>query len=165
MSESSVNMESVSENWKEVFFKEASKGDHYKVIVKSKYDEIVQDVLRAKLSSEKKSAQQFRRLRRFDVIEINDTNKLIAKCKDDAALKYYVPLEDMYDLLQKAHVSTGHGARDRLLKETSMKYANVTRELVNLFLSMCQSCQQKKIKRRRGLVSKPILLEEMNTRC
>ncbi|CAB0039376.1 unnamed protein product, partial [Trichogramma brassicae] len=37
--------------------------------------------------------------------------------------------------------------------------------MVNLYLTMCEICEQKKVKRHRGLVSKPILHDQMNSRC
>ncbi|KAL7305521.1 hypothetical protein TKK_0002257 [Trichogramma kaykai] len=160
----SENIQSTSVNLREEFFKEASKGGHYKVIDKSQYDEIIEDILRAKLSS-KKTPQQYRRLSRFDVIEVDGINKLIAKRKANAGLKYYAPLEDIYDIIENAHIATGHAARDRLLKETSRNYANVTRELITLFLGMCQTCNQTKTKKKRRLESKRILHDRIYARC
>ncbi|XP_074032143.1 KRAB-A domain-containing protein 2-like [Leptinotarsa decemlineata] len=52
-----------------------------------------------------------------------------------------------------------------MLAETSKKYANITKEMISPYLSMCDVCQQKKTKKKRGLVSKPILHSEMNSRC
>lgn len=59
----------------------------------------------------------------------------------------------------------GHGGRDRMLAVTSKKYANVTKEMICIFLSMCEVRQQKKVKKKKGMVSKPILHTEMNSRC
>jgi hypothetical protein len=64
-----------------------------------------------------------------------------------------------------ARVAIGHGGRDRLKKEVSKKYANVTIEMINVFLSMCETCQQRKSKKKEGLFCKPILHSEMNSRC
>jgi hypothetical protein len=50
--------------------------------------------------------------------------------------------------------------------ETARKYANVTTEMISTFLSMCETCQEKKkTKKKKGLVSKPILYSEMNSCC
>uniref|UniRef100_A0ABD2WY44 Integrase zinc-binding domain-containing protein n=1 Tax=Trichogramma kaykai TaxID=54128 RepID=A0ABD2WY44_9HYME len=91
--------------------------------------------------------------------------RLIAKIKPGSSIKYYLPLEDVFDIIQAVHIATGHGGRDRLLKETSIKYSNFTSELIELYLKMYEVCHQEKIKRRRGLVSKPIFHSEMNSRC
>jgi predicted metal-binding protein len=49
--------------------------------------------------------------------------------------------------------------------EVSRKYANVTTEMINIFLSVCETCRKKKSKKRKGLVYKQILHSEMNSRC
>jgi hypothetical protein len=46
--------------------------------------------------------------------------------------------------MEAAYLAVGHGGRDRLKMETSRKYANVTTEMMNIFLLMCEICQQKK---------------------
>ncbi|CAB0043221.1 unnamed protein product [Trichogramma brassicae] len=66
------------------------------------------------------NAWQIRRAKRFDVLEVDGVNRLIAKIKPGSCIKYYVPLEDVFDIIQAAHIATGHGGRDRLLKETSI---------------------------------------------
>lgn len=67
--------------------------------------------------------------------------------------------------IEAAHVAVGHGGRNRLKNETSRKYANITLEMINIFLSMCETCQRKKSMKKKGLVSKLIFHSEMNSRC
>ena len=57
---------------------------------------------------------------------------------------YYVSIEDTYDVVRRAHLSTGHGGRDRMLKELGKKHANVTRDALELYKSYCQECQKKR---------------------
>lgn len=45
------------------------------------------------------------------------------------------------------------------------KYANITRPMIEKFLGMCEVCAGKKTKRKRGLVTKPILHKQLNSRC
>jgi hypothetical protein len=80
-------------------------------------------------------------------------------------VKSYLPVEEICDVTEAAHLAVGHGGRERLKIETARKYANVTTEMINTFLSMCEICQQKKNKKKKGLVNKPILHSEMNCRC
>jgi hypothetical protein len=35
----------------------------------------------------------------------------------------------MYSIVLRAHLNTGHGGRDKMLKEVNKKYANVTRDV------------------------------------
>ena len=39
----------------------------------------------------------------------------------------------MYSIIQKAHIATGHGGHEKMLKELSKRYANITREVVGLY--------------------------------
>jgi hypothetical protein len=40
----------------------------------------------------------------------------------------------------------GHGGRNRMVKELGKKYANVTRDSIELFKSMCIDCQRKRVR-------------------
>ena len=68
---------------------------------------------------------------------------------------YYAHMDDMYDILKRVHVSTGHGGRDKMSKE----YANVTREIVELFKSFCSECMKKRKRMAiKGVVVRPIFI-------
>jgi hypothetical protein len=71
----------------------------------------------------------------------------------------------MYSIVLRAQLNTGHGGRDKMLKEVNMKYANVTRDVLNLFKEMCEKCQliMRKIASK-GLVVKPLLSKDFNSR-
>lgn len=71
----------------------------------------------------------------------------------------------MYSIVLRAHLNTGHGGREKMLKEVNKKYANVTRDVLNLFKEMCEECQLKKRKiASKGLVVKPLLSKDFNSR-
>ena len=79
---------------------------------------------------------------------------------------YYVSIEDTYDVVRRAHLSTGHGGRDRMLKELGKKYANVTRDALELYKSYCQECQKKRKRpMTKGVVVRPILTNEFSSRA
>ena len=103
---------------------------------------------------------------RFDVIQCGDIEKLIKKRQaiTDPIL-YYVFAKEMYSIVLKAHLNTGHGGKDKMLKEVNKKYANVTRDVLNLFKEMCKECQLKKRKiASKGLVVKPLLSKDFKSR-
>ena len=71
----------------------------------------------------------------------------------------------MYSIVLRAHLNTGHGGREKMLKEVNKKSANVTRDVLNLFKEMCEECQLKKRKiASKGLVFKPLLSKDFNSR-
>lgn len=110
-------------------------------------------------STKTKTPTQYRRLNRFDIVEICETKKLVTK---KIPVKDFLPAEEIFEVLQAAHLVLGHGGRDKLKQETSKKYANVTTEVINIFLSMCEICQLKKSKKKKGFVSEPIIHSAMN---
>ena len=133
----------------EVLRSEDEKSTHFNVLTKEKYLELIQQVEEAK-KTEKKSPLQQRRLKRFDVVEIGGVKKLTARNEGNTNnIKYYLTADELYDIIDAAHIAVGHGGRDRMLAETSKKFANITKEMICLFLSMCMVCQQKKNEKKR----------------
>jgi len=108
----------------------------------------------------------FSLLNRYEILECGDVQKLIKKRQTSDELPvYYASIEDTFDIIKKAHVSTGHGGRDRMMKELSLKYANILRDDVELFKSLCQECQKKRKRpMTKGVVVKPILTTEFASR-
>ncbi|XP_060842993.1 KRAB-A domain-containing protein 2-like [Rhopalosiphum padi] len=49
--------------------------------------------------------------------------------------------------------------------ELNLKYKNITRETIMIFLNLCDHCQKKGSTVKKGLVVKPILSSELNSRC
>ncbi|CAC5413922.1 unnamed protein product [Mytilus coruscus] len=71
-------------------------------------------------------------------LQWDDIQKIIRKrisCDDDTT--YYVCLADMYHIVHEIHIATGHGRRDKIIKEANRKYANVSTEAVELLWICC----------------------------
>ena len=99
-------------------------------------------------------------------MQCGDVEKLIKFRKDpDESPLYYVSIEDTFDIIQRAHIATGHGGRDRMHKEITRKYANITIWTLGIFKSFCLECQKKKKKpKATGIVVRPILSEDFLSR-
>ncbi|XP_046988642.1 KRAB-A domain-containing protein 2-like [Schistocerca americana] len=154
--------------WKEEFVRrmlqieEHDKGEnHYNVMTKESYDKLVDEIEEAQ-SAEKKTQKQYRRLNRYKVVNICGTRKLATRKEP---LKYYLRVDEIFDIVEAVHQAVGHGGRDRLKVETSRKYANITVEMINIYLSICETCQSKRSIKKMGHLSKPTLHSEMNSRC
>lgn len=131
----------------------------------AQYNKFIEEVKEAKQSA-KRSTLHYRRLKRFDICNISGTDKLIAPVSTtDPVIKYYVKNEELFDILHEIHVSIGHGGRNRMVKEAQQKYKNITQEAIMIFLRLCKSCQMKLKSGKKGIVVKPILSNEMNSRC
>jgi hypothetical protein len=65
-------------------------------------------------SAVKKTSLQYRRMKSFDVLEIGKVKKLITKGE---TMRHILPAKEIFDVIESAHVATGHRGRDRLKKE------------------------------------------------
>ena len=64
--------------------------------------------------------------------------------------------ENMYDIFKKIHYETAHAGRDKCLDNLSINYSWYNRDLLQIFLKNCSSCQKRK-SIKRPVVSKPII--------
>jgi len=74
---------------------------------------------------------------------VQDNKKLIFPVNENGNILYYIRESELYDVLKNTHSSIGHGGRDRMIKELSNKYKHIARSIIELFLSLCEPCQQK----------------------
>ena len=136
------------------------------LIPREVYYETIEDLKTMTKVSTSKSRHQYYILKKYEVLTCGDVEKLIKKKKspEDHPV-YYATIEDTYDIISKAHIATGHGGRDRMLKHLNQKYANITTEAVELFKLYCIVCQEKRKRpKTTGVVVKPILSREFNSR-
>lgn len=133
---------------------------------RAKYDALIDDVLRVKREG-CKIPRDYWLLKRYDVWELGDCKKLIFPLdRPDDDIVYYVAVDELFSVLYETHLAIGHGGRDRMFHELSKKYKNITVSDVTKFLSVCVHCQQKRGKDKRATpVVKPILSNELNSRC
>jgi len=138
---------------------------------KGEYFNLVDEVKSAADYGDKtKTARQYYLLRRYQVVQCGDVEKLIKKRPADADAEantlYFTHMDDMYDIVKRAHLSTGHGGRDKMLKTLSQKYANITSDVVELYKSLCAECLKKRKRRAvKGVVVKPILTKDFGSRA
>lgn len=123
------------------------------------------DLVKQVQAKSSKSPNEIRLLKRYAVLNVNGSDKLI-KTLDDAgsSILYYVSVDQMFDICFEAHLNTGHGRRDRMETELSRRYANVTRPVTQAFLDLCEECQLKRKKTKRNVVVKPIISNSFNSR-
>ena len=136
------------------------------LIPKDVYFQTIEDMKEAAGISTTKSCNHYYILKKYEVLQCGDVEKLIKKRKSpEERPKYYATIEDTYDIISKAHIATGHGGRDRMLKRLGQKYANIKTDAVELFKSYCVVCQEKRKRpKTTGVVVKPILSRAFNSR-
>uniref|UniRef100_A0A2S2PCC0 KRAB-A domain-containing protein 2 n=1 Tax=Schizaphis graminum TaxID=13262 RepID=A0A2S2PCC0_SCHGA len=159
------------ENMRELFYNKFNdlifkkRNDNSFFLSAEKYKFLISEVNISKDKSNKKR-NDYRRLKRYDVLNILGSTKLIVPLKPgETNIKYYVKNEELFDIIQQTHIQTGHGGHTRMIKELQCKYKNITYEIVMLYLSLCIQCQIKQKAPIKGIVVKPIVSSESNLRC
>ncbi|KFD53316.1 hypothetical protein M513_05797 [Trichuris suis] len=129
------------------------------------YRKLLSDVLKAKRTA-KKEPRDYWLLNRYNVMVIGNKSKLIYPVREGVnGIRFYVPDSELLDVLHEAQLAVGHGGRDRMLKELSPKYKNITRYDIELYLQICEPCQKKHKGAEKGSVVLPMVFSDFNSRC
>ena len=129
-----------------------------------KYANIVREVINVK-GKTKLLPNEYRLVKRYDVLNVRGIQKLIFPVTDSGDVKYFVKDSEVFDILNESHVALGHKGRDAMEKHIKRKYKNITQAEISLFLSFCKGCQEKKKMKKKGVVVRPLIFEELNSRC
>ena len=137
-----------------------------------KYELLIQEISQLEPKKDylnwdpKKERKNYQLLKRYDVVQIGNTIKLIYSVPEESfSIKYYVQKEDIFDVIHGPRLAIGHGGWIRMIKETQTKYKNITAESVMLYLSLCVPCLKKSKVPKNGSVIKPTIFSEMNSRA
>ena len=130
-----------------------------------RYQRIIQHVNDLKSGQRKKLPPDYQILKRYDVVRVGNTDKLIYPVAEgNTSIKYYVTYAELFNILHEAHLQIGHGGRNRMIKELQNKYKNITTESIMIYLSLCLPCLKKAKITKKGLVVKPMIFNDMNSR-
>ncbi|CAC5393701.1 unnamed protein product [Mytilus coruscus] len=145
-------------------FAKINTSKHNHLYTKNILHELISKVKNAK-EALKNSDQDRHWLKKYDVIEVADIEKLTKKEGNDDTILYYLSIEEMYDIIKTAHVGVGHGGLHKTNKEPKKHFANISREAIRIFTTNCEQCI---LKRKRTeiskLVVKPIISADFNCR-
>ena len=102
---------------------------------------------------------------RYDVLILGEVSKLIKKQESsDDAIRYFVTIDETYDVIKNSHIALNHAGRDKMVKELNKKYVNISGNAIKLFKSLCEECQLRQRNPNKGVIVKPILSKDFNSR-
>lgn len=56
-------------------------------------------------------------MNRYEILQCGDVEKVIRKRNGEFQdIIYFAHIDDMFDIIKRIHVSTGHGGRDKMTK-------------------------------------------------
>lgn len=122
------------------------------------YNTVMEEV-RAAMVQQHKTSLDRRRLKKYQIFRVNGCEKLVMANMGES-VKYFMHLEEMYEIIEDAHVKTGHGGKHRIEHHLKQKYSNVNREAILIFLSLCKTCHEKRSSSKRGIVVKPMIFTD-----
>lgn len=144
--------------------KEAIKKSNNRCMWNKKQLDYVKSALQNAKSGLKKDPSHYHYLRKYEILQIGQESSVILKRKNDTDnLVYMVPFEDYYVKLLEAHVSTGHGGRDKMLYFLKNK-CRIPRQACEIFKNCCSTCNLKRSVIQKGVVIKPIVSNGFNSR-
>ena len=112
--------------------------------------------------SAKKSSEDYRFIRKYKLSKTQENGNVSEHLR---CAKSNRPTDTIFDEIRTQHLVTGHGARDITNNKLKETHANVTKEIVQLYVDLCETCAMKKRKIRKSLVIKPIITNLLNSRC
>src|SRR5690349_20697599 len=81
------------------------------ILTQAKYNELITD-LKSYENMKPKPNRFYHLQKRYQYITVGGIDKLIRPNKsDESSIIYHVPLEEVFEVLNTAHISTGHGGR------------------------------------------------------
>ena len=134
------------------------------LLTKEQYYELISELKEAFISTTK-SNRQYYILGHYEILKCGDVDKLIRKRMDNSEDPiYFAHINDMFDIIKRAHIQTGHGGRDKMTRSLT-NYENITRESIELYKSLCDECQKKRKRpTTKGVVVRPILSKDFLSR-
>ena len=104
----------------------------------------------------KKKVRDYWLLNNYGVMIVENKSKLIYPVKECiSATQYSITNSELFHIFE-AHLSIGHGGHDRMLKELSIKYKNITYHDIELYIYISEPCQKKQKCTKKDIFVKPM---------
>jgi len=106
-------------------------------------------------------------VKRFKILRVEINGKIYERLvKPGSRQLKYITFEGLFDAISEAHKpGLKHAGRDKTHVELQRMYANISQDKVMAYIESCEVCSVKKQRIKKGIVVKPIVSKEMNSRC
>lgn len=128
----------------------------HNVLTKDQYVDLFFEVHEA-YQAARKTTKQRRKVSKYELYDDIGRERLIKKGSSENPI-FVLTIEEVFEALEAPHVSTGHGGRDRMMA-IAHRYQNLTRCMVEIYLSLCIICHEKKSLLLKGIVTKPMVMD------
>ena len=98
------------------------KAKNNRSLTKNQYDETVERIKLFENGLENRTTADFNHMRRFSLLRIEVAGIVVEKLVTPGTNLKFVPLEELFDTINQAHIEKGHCGRDIMLKYLSSRY-------------------------------------------
>ena len=146
-------MSSAEEEFKNIMLERHAAGKLRRAFTLEEYNTIIDRLEAVREGLEKPNFNDIKMLKMYSIINYTDGLKYLVKLnksdvnelhlsnEDLVNRERFIPIENLFPLINTAHLETKHGKRDTLMKKLrEMKVANAGRDTVLLYLSLCDVC-------------------------
>jgi hypothetical protein len=131
------------------------------IFTRERYNETIYSVKEAKSITKKTQLQRYL-TKKYDVLEIAGIEKLVHRGTD---VIYYCTTEELYRLIKTGNSGIGHGGIHKTYNKLKKQFANISREVIKLFIQLCEQCILKKKRSETSkLIVRPITSSDFNSR-
>ena len=143
-------------------FLDSSPGKNHQVLTDNEQTEAIAFLLAYNAGSQQPcEGKQYRWLKKLSLTDYGGHVELTRK---DSS-KRILPRGELFNAIHNCHLSMGHAGRDKVAFELGKTYHNMSRRLVEMYLSTCLVCGMKRNRPRKNVVVKPIISDDMNSRA
>ena len=114
------------------------KGVNTRIMTKERHDFVVKEL--QELKSKPNKERNYSLAQRYAVTKIGGATWLVPKNQKNAsveATERIVHTGELFDKIFEEHVAIGHGKHTALHKQLGTKYANIPRDIVDMFCKCC----------------------------
>ena len=143
-------------------FLSAQEGKNSRVMTDEDHAAAIDFILRSEDSEVVPEEGKHQRWRRnMYVVDFGGSKKLMRRKTNLEVVKR----SEIFDRIHDVHIALGHAGRDKLVAEIGKKFFNIPHKVINVYLATCTTCEEKRNRPRKGIVVKPILTEDFNSRA
>ncbi|CAF4947546.1 unnamed protein product [Pieris macdunnoughi] len=125
--------------------------------------EVIEQIKRSRVTMQRVSSDYYWSAK-YDVMETSDKDYLIFKRKtaDDPTVRI-VAVDEYFDILTEVHKAVGHGGREKMIYSIKNKF-HIPKKAIEIYIKLCAVCEMKRSMPKKGIVTKPIISPDFNSR-
>lgn len=111
-------------------------------LTRDRYQDFINEVKSVK-NKRYKDFNDYKMLANYDLLTVGDKEKLVKPKVLNSCIKFYVATDELFGVLHTMHLLLSHPDLNTMDVELKSKYCNVSREIIRLYISICETCNKR----------------------